>query len=60
MADETAGTQPEGSASPLSKHPLEQAWTLWFDNPQAKQSTNRYGQTLKEVFTFNTVEDFWW
>jgi translation initiation factor 4E len=57
MADETAaaGTQPEGS-----KHPLEQAWTLWFDNPQAKQSTNRYGQTLKEVFTFSTVEDFWW
>ncbi len=59
MADEPGAAQ-EGSSGPLKKHPLEQSWTLWFDNPQAKQSTNKYGQTLKEVYAFDTVEDFWW
>lgn len=42
------------------KHPLEHRWTLWFDNPQQKQTTNKYGQTLRSVFTFDSVEDFWW
>mmetsp|Transcript_11476 Transcript_11476/g.20290 ORF Transcript_11476/g.20290 Transcript_11476/m.20290 type:complete len:209 (+) Transcript_11476:65-691(+) len=41
------------------KHPLEHRWTLWFDNPQAKQSLNKYGTTLRSVYTFDTVEDFW-
>ncbi len=42
------------------KHPLEHKWTLWFDNPQAKQSITKYGSTLKSIYTFDTVEDFWW
>lgn len=42
------------------KHSLEHRWTLWFDNPQTKQTTNKYGQTLKPVYTFESVEDFWW
>lgn len=41
------------------KHPLENRWTLWFDNPQAKQTVNKYGKTLKAIYTFDTVEDFW-
>jgi translation initiation factor 4E len=41
------------------KHPLEHRWTLWFDNPLTKQTTNKYGQTLRAVYTFDTVEDFW-
>ena len=49
-------------APDLSKpHPLEQGWTLWFDNPSGrgnKQST--WGQTLRSVYTFRTVEEFWW
>eukprot|EP00793_Prasinoderma_coloniale_P006151 PRCOL_00004626-RA len=48
-------------APDLSKpHPLEQGWTLWFDNPSGrgnKQST--WGQTLRSVYTFRTVEEFW-
>ena len=43
------------------KHPLESKWTLWFDNPDGKQkqSQSQWGQTLRAVYTFDTVEDFW-
>lgn len=41
------------------KHELEHRWTLWFDNPSTKQSMLKYGQTLRAVYTFDTVEDFW-
>ncbi len=43
-----------------AKHPLEHRWTLWFDNPQSKQTVTKYGNTLKAIMTFDTVEDFWW
>lgn len=42
------------------KHPLETPWTLWFDNPNGKQKQSTWGQTLRAVYTFSTVEDFWW
>jgi len=51
----------EGEPDFTKKHPLECKWTLWFDNPKGggqKQST--WGQTLRAVYTFDTVEDFWW
>lgn len=42
------------------KHALETKWTLWFDNPNGKQKQATWGQTLRAVYTFDTVEDFWW
>jgi len=42
-----------------TKHPLEHNWTLWFDNPNGKQKQATWGQTLRSVYTFSTVEDFW-
>jgi len=60
MADDTQGTLPVGANADFSKkHPLENKWTLWFDNPQTRQTTNKFGQTLRSVYTFDTVEDFW-
>ncbi|KAL6747643.1 eukaryotic initiation factor [Haematococcus lacustris] len=53
------GELDQGAPDFTKKHPLEQSWTLWFDNPTAKQTINKFGQTLKEVYTFDTVEDFW-
>ncbi|KAK9702850.1 eukaryotic translation initiation factor 4E [Basidiobolus ranarum] len=41
------------------KHPLNNAWTLWYDNPGKKTSQSSWSQNLKEVVTFSTVEDFW-
>ncbi|KAF9926945.1 eukaryotic translation initiation factor 4E [Modicella reniformis] len=42
-----------------AKHPLNNSWTLWFDNPGKKSNPNNWEQTLKELITFDTVEDFW-
>jgi len=41
------------------KHPLQTGWTLWYDNPQRKLNPNTWGDHLKRVYTFDTVEDFW-
>ncbi|RHZ79801.1 hypothetical protein Glove_140g224 [Diversispora epigaea] len=41
------------------KHPLFNSWTLWFDNPGKKASTASWSQNLKELITFDSVEEFW-
>nr|APC26088.1 eIF4E1a [Nicotiana tabacum]QNT12786.1 eukaryotic translation initiation factor 4E1-S [Nicotiana tabacum]UVX95297.1 eukaryotic translation initiation factor 4E1-S [Nicotiana tabacum] len=41
------------------KHPLENSWTFWFDNPMAKSRQAAWGSSLRELYTFSTVEDFW-
>lgn len=62
---EESTTQPEDgeiakdSNSNNDKHPLEHKWTLWFDNPSGKQKQDSYGSSLRSVYTFETVEDFW-
>uniref|UniRef100_A0A0C9S883 eIF-4F 25 kDa subunit n=1 Tax=Wollemia nobilis TaxID=56998 RepID=A0A0C9S883_9CONI len=51
----------EGIERPLAKssHPLEHSWTFWFDNPQGKSKQTAWGSSLRPVYTFGTVEDFW-
>ncbi|EOA17363.1 hypothetical protein CARUB_v10005644mg [Capsella rubella] len=46
------------SAAPQS-HPLEHSWTFWFDNPAVKSKQTTWGSSLRSVFTFSTVEEFW-
>jgi len=41
------------------KHPLQNAWVLWFDNPVKRLGANDWGKNLKKVATFDMVEDFW-
>jgi len=41
------------------KHPLQHRWTLWYDNPGKKTNQASWGDHLKKVVTFDTVEDFW-
>lgn len=31
----------------------------WFDNPKRKSNLNSWGDNLKKIYTFSTVEDFW-
>lgn len=38
------------------KHPLHNCWTLWY---YENDRTNSWEQNLKEIASFNTVEDFW-
>ncbi|CAN4091880.1 unnamed protein product [Withania somnifera] len=42
-----------------AKHPLEHSWTFWFDNRGAKSRQIPWGTSLRNVYTFSTVEDFW-
>ncbi|CAI5709209.1 unnamed protein product [Hyaloperonospora brassicae] len=42
-----------------TKHPLQNRWVLWYDNPKKRNSTESWEENLKNVYTFNTVEDFW-
>jgi len=41
------------------KHPLQNSWTLWYDNPGKKTSQQSWAENLKKIVTFDTVEDFW-
>jgi translation initiation factor 4E len=40
------------------KHPLAHKWTLWFTKPPSGKGDN-WADLLKEVITFETVEEFW-
>lgn len=68
MAEETAAveqptsTTNNGETQPdfAAKHPLEYGWTLWFDaGSSGKTKANSWGNSLRSVYTFETVEDFW-
>lgn len=41
------------------KHPLHNSWTMWYDNPGKRTNMGNWSQNLKEIVTFDTVEDFW-
>jgi len=41
------------------KHPLQNSWTIWYDNPQKRTNQASWGDHLKKITTFSTVEDFW-
>lgn len=41
------------------KHPLQNGWTIWFDNPGKRTNQASWGDHLRKITTFDTVEDFW-
>lgn len=58
--EEEAQVEHSGDADFSKKHPLEYGWTLWFDAGSAgKSKANSWGSSLRSVYTFDTVEDFW-
>lgn len=58
--DAAAGVQSGNKDSEASQtHPLENSWTFWFDNPSAKQKQAAWGASMRPVYTFSTVEEFW-
>lgn len=52
--------KPVDRPAEVKKHPLEHSWTFWFDNPGGKQKQATWGSSLRAVYTFHTVEEFWW
>ncbi|KAM3306808.1 eukaryotic translation initiation factor 4E-1-like [Capsicum chacoense] len=59
IVEETDDTTSYLSKEIATKHPLEHSWTFWFDNPVAKSRQAAWGSSLRNVYTFSTVEDFW-
>lgn len=42
-------------------HRLDKKWTFWCDNQsKPKQGSAAWGNNLRNVYTFDTVEEFWW
>ena len=59
-AEEAAATEsPAHTLSFAKKHPLQYRWVLWFDNPKLKKAEESWEENLKQIHTFDTVEDFW-
>lgn len=58
-AEEGEIVDESGKSAVPESHPLEHSWTLWFDNPSVKSKQTTWGSSLRSVFTFSTVEDFW-
>lgn len=57
---DTADGGAVGEDDAIARHPLEHRWTLWFDNPQQRgKGGGGWGSSLRTIFTFATVEEFW-
>ncbi|PKU72541.1 Eukaryotic translation initiation factor isoform 4E [Dendrobium catenatum] len=50
----------EGGVLNRQPHKLERKWTFWFDNQSKVKQGAAWGSSLRKVYTFDTVEDFWW
>nr|DAD20026.1 TPA_asm: hypothetical protein HUJ06_021489 [Nelumbo nucifera] len=57
MANE-GGQEPTGAGS-KQKHRLERKWTFWFDNQSKPKQGAAWGTSLRKIYTFDTVEEFW-
>ncbi|KAI5649682.1 hypothetical protein M9H77_35687 [Catharanthus roseus] len=58
----TTAEPPQGvvEAGTKQQHNLERKWTFWFDNQsKPKQQGAAWGSTLRKLYTFETVEEFW-
>jgi len=57
-----SGMEQLGIAEPSNfsvKHPLQNSWTIWYDNPGKRSNQASWGDNLKKITSFGTVEDFW-
>lgn len=52
----TSNEQEEVRTEQLFKHPLQNAWSLWFFEGDR---TKTWEENLNEITSFETVEDFW-
>jgi len=41
-------------------HKLERRWAFWFDNQSKPKQGAAWGSSLRKLYTFDTVEEFWW
>lgn len=60
-SEEVVAAAPESAALEAGlKHKLERKWTFWCDNQSKPKQGAAWGTSLRKVYTFDTVEEFWW
>ncbi|ESQ33916.1 hypothetical protein EUTSA_v10008588mg [Eutrema salsugineum] len=42
-----------------NSHSFQNSWTIWFDNPSSKSYQATWGSSLRTLYTFATIEEFW-
>ncbi|KAL5702396.1 Eukaryotic translation initiation factor isoform 4E [Ranunculus cassubicifolius] len=47
------------AAETKQPHRLQNQWTFWFDNQSKPKQGAAWGSSLRKIYTFDTVEDFW-
>ncbi|KAF4347026.1 hypothetical protein CsatB_002081 [Cannabis sativa] len=57
--DDSSSSNPANAPLLHQPHPLEHSWTFWFDNPSAKSKQAAWGSSIRPIYTFSTVEEFW-
>lgn len=50
---------PLGPDAVKQPHKLERKWSFWFDNQSKPKQGAAWGSSLRKVYTFDTVEEFW-
>ncbi|CAI9118075.1 OLC1v1019592C3 [Oldenlandia corymbosa var. corymbosa] len=58
----TGGDAPPATTEAVAKvpHQLERKWAFWCDNQsKPKQQGAAWGSSLRKLYTFDTVEEFW-
>ncbi|KAH0451772.1 hypothetical protein IEQ34_019071 [Dendrobium chrysotoxum] len=58
-AQTEAREEVEGGVLNRQPHKLERKWTFWFDNQSKVKQGAAWGSSLRKVYTFDTVEEFW-
>lgn len=59
VGDDDAASSKLPTAIGRQPHPLENSWTFWFDNPSVKSKQAAWGSSIRPIYTFATVEEFW-
>uniref|UniRef100_A0A5B7BQ25 eIF-4F 25 kDa subunit n=1 Tax=Davidia involucrata TaxID=16924 RepID=A0A5B7BQ25_DAVIN len=58
VGDDDTSSSAKPPRALVSSHPLEHSWTFWFDNT-AKSKHGAWGSSMRAIYTFSTVEEFW-
>lgn len=59
VVDDASASLKQSAAITHQPHPLEHSWTFWFDNPSAKSKQAAWGSSMRPIYTFSNVEEFW-
>lgn len=58
-ADTLSSSSSSRPGTAIAQHPLEHSWTFWFDTPSAKSKQVAWGSSMRPIYTFSSVEEFW-